>query len=312
MRKHQVPVILLLVIAAFFTHFVSSILFALSAVLAFAIGLRFRNDRRWMWTWAFGLSAMAVLKLLTLWVFPSAYEMSILSMGVLKWYFGISVAGLPLLAMICAWLSAVMIFLSGLRVTLSKHKFSSIIQSIELIGLMTAGGVLVIWARDPYLWKHADGFRIWALLSSFPFIILAALEALIHQPNYSCDKHINFDHRIKITQITGIIFLLVLSVQSTSWFNLTNSLRETIAQSENNCISGLSIDLLARPPLNGWSTSYSILLQGRAPQKLVLYGDGCIDANFSEAVRIAPWDLRSRTGGWFDLRLSGLSPGQEP
>jgi hypothetical protein len=170
---------------------------------------------------------------------------------------------------------------------------------------------LVIWARDPNLWKYATGFRIWALFSSFPFMILATFEALVHRHNYSYVKNIDFDHRIKTAQIIGVIFLLVLSVQSTSWFNLTNALRETIAHSENSCISGSSIDLSRRGPLNGWSTPYSILLQGRTPQKLVLYGDGCTEASFSEAVRIAPWDLRSRSGGWFDLRLSGLSSSQE-
>jgi hypothetical protein len=87
MRKHQVPVILLLVMAAFFTHFVSSILFALSAIIAFAIGLRSRDNRSWMWIWAFALSAMAVLKLLTFWIFPSSYEMSMLSMDILRSFF---------------------------------------------------------------------------------------------------------------------------------------------------------------------------------------------------------------------------------
>jgi hypothetical protein len=311
MRKHQLPVILLLVIAAFFTHFISSILFAFGAILAFAIGLHSRDDRRWMWMLAFGLSAMAVLKLLMFWVFPSAYEMSALSMDVLKYYFIISVAGLPMLSMICAWLAGSMIFFSGLLSTSSKRKFSSIMHAIELISLMVAGGLLVIWARDPYLWMYATSFRGWALFSSFPFMMLAAFEALIHRHDHSYNEKNDCDHRIKTMQIIGVIFLLVLSVQSTSWFNLTKILRETMAQSANSCISVSSINLLTRTPLNDWSAPYSILLQGRAPQKLVLNGDGCTEASFSEAVRLASWDLRSRTGGWFDLRLSGLIPSQE-
>jgi hypothetical protein len=160
---------------------------------------------------------------------------------------------------------------------------------------------------------YATAFRLWALFSSFPFMMLAAFEVVIHPDDLSFNGKNDWKHRMKTIQIIGVIFLLVLSVQSTAWYNLTNILRATIIQSANGCLSLSSIDWLTRTPLDNWTTpSYSILLQGKAPKKLVLDSDGCTDAHFSEAVRIAPWDLRSRTGGWFDLRFSGLLPIQKP
>jgi hypothetical protein len=312
MPKRHVPIILALLIAMFFTHFVSIALFFVGASVAFIIGLCSRGDRHWMWMWASGLGVMAAFKFLLFVIFPSAYEMSQLSKDVMKSNFDLSVSGLPLMSVICTWLAASIIFISPLLSRFSKDKFSQIIHSIGLISLAIAGGLLVVWARDPYLWRHAIAFRSWALFSSLPFMMLAVLEGILLSKKFLSNRKSELNYRLKTLRIIGTIFLLVLSVQSTSWFNLTTILRETIVQSVDRCISISSIGWLTNTPLNNWTTpSHSILLQGKAPQKLVLNGDGCTEASFSEAVRISPYDLRSRTGGWFDLSLSGLLPRQE-
>jgi hypothetical protein len=256
---------------------------------------------------------MTLLKSLTFLFSKSSYEISQLSIDVLKFYFDVSVAGLPLLSMICTYLAAVMICTSSLRGRSISYKLSTIVHVIVILSLITAGGVLVFWARDPSLWKYAIAFRLWALIFSLPLTLLATFDALIHHNDSSNSKQNEWNRRLKIVQVIGVVFLLVLSVQSTAWFNLTQILRETITQSADGCIPLSSIGWLTHTPLHNWTTpTYAILLQGRAPQKLVLDGDGCTEASFSQAVRIAPWDLRSRTGGWFDLHLSGISSIQRP
>jgi hypothetical protein len=162
---------------------------------------------------------------------------------------------------------------------------------------------------------YAVAFRLFPLFASIPFILFSIFDSIIYGDNSFYDQQYEWNHRLRIVQVIGVVFLLVLSIQSTSWFNLTKILRENITQSEDACISLSSIVWLTRTPLNFYATpSYSILLQGRAPQKLALDGDGCTEASFSQAVRISPYDspfLRSRTGGWFDLSLSGLLPREE-
>jgi hypothetical protein len=312
-RKHQSPVVFVLIVSIFFTHPVSAILFALGSSLAFAIGLHTRSDRVWILMWVFGLTAMTVLKTLTFLVSKSSYEMSQLSIDMLKFYFHISVAGLPFMAIICTFLSAVMIFISSLLVRKTAYKISRIAHVISISTLITAGIILALWARDPSLWKYAIAFRLWALFFSLPLILLAALEALLHSNGFSYNQQGEWNRRLKTVQVSGIVFLLILSIQTTAWFNLTQTLRETITQSAEVCIRVSALGWLTHTPLDNWTTpSYAILLQGRAPQKLVLEGDGCTEASFSQAVRIAPWDLRSRTEGWFDLHLSGISSTQRP
>jgi hypothetical protein len=73
------------------------------------------------------------------------------------------------------------------------------------------------------------------------------------------------------------------------------------------CISYAQLRWLTQTPLHYWTTpTYAILLQGQAPAKMVLESEGCTEASFAEAVRIAPWELRNREIGWFDLHRSGF------
>jgi hypothetical protein len=305
------PTIFLLLIFLFFTHPISIILFTLAAGCAFVMVFHSQYRRIWMLMCGFGLSAMAILKSSMFLIFPSPYEMSVLSMDVLKTHYTISVSGLPLIAVICVWFAASMIFITPLLRRFQSYKYITIMHWLELISLITAGALLAIWARDPSLWRYATGFRLFAFFSSLPFMLLAALESVIYHDNFSYMRKSVWSHRLNTIQIIGVCFLLVLSIQSTAWFNLTKILRETITHSEDNCISASSMGWLPYTPLYGWTTSYAILLQGKAPRKLVLDGDGCTEASFFHAVRIAPWDLRSRSGGWFDLHFSGLPPTQE-
>jgi hypothetical protein len=312
-RKRQFLVILGLIVVIFFTHPISVIIFALGSSLAFTIGLRSRQDRKRMLMWAYGLSAMTVLKSLTFLSLQSSYEMSQLSINLLKFYFDVSVSGFPLISMICTWLAAVMIFTSAALSEVIGHRFSGIMHLIAMASLITAGGLLAVWARDPSLWMYAIAFRLWALFFTVPLILMATFDARVHDGHFLCNRRNEWNFRFRIVQIIGVAFLLVLSIQGTAWFNLTKILRETITQSAYACMSLSSIGWLTRTPLNNWTTpSYAILLQGRAPEKLVLEGDGCTEASFFQAVRIAPWDLRSRTGGWFDLHLSGIVSPQSP
>lgn len=52
-----------------------------------------------------------------------------------------------------------------------------------------------------------------------------------------------------------------------------------------------------------WATPvYSLLIQGRVPDTLVLPGDGCyFDPSLADTVSITPFEARGWEGGWFDL-----------
>jgi hypothetical protein len=166
------------------------------------------------------------------------------------------------------------------------------------------GALFSLWASDVRWWENAITFRAAALFISLPFIGAAVLESLIHGPAWFASPEGDWGHRIKTTQIVGIIFAIVLVQQSLSWIGLTNQLRETMAQSSTACISSSAIPKSARTPLGHWTaTSYSLLLQGMTPEKVILTNDGCSKTDFSRGLPIADWDLRKWQGGEFDLHL---------
>lgn len=69
------------------------------------------------------------------------------------------------------------------------------------------------------------------------------------------------------------------------------------------CISTESLGGLHGTPLGHWSVStLAMALQGRTPQKVLLDGEGCVEARRTGAFRVIDWDAGSGGSGWFDLR----------
>lgn len=300
-HARQVPVLLLFLLLVFCAHPVAGPLLALAAGFAFLVGLRQRTQRQWLWTWSGGLIAMAALRFATSLMFASPYEAAEMSLEMQGRHFRAAVAGLPLLAIVLAWLAGFSVLLSSV-VARSKLQRIFIHQAAGLLCLVAAGALLILWARDPIRWHAALDFRSWTLFSSLPFMVLAGLESLGPRRMGLEHSQEKWDHRLRFVQIIGVIFALVFCVQSTAWYSLTNRLRETIDQNPRGCVSTTSLPWLYPTALNHWSTpAYVILLQGRKPRMLISDSERCAEAGSSESVRITPWHYRAKIGGWFDL-----------
>ena len=301
-QVRHVPVVILLATLIILSHPFSVVLFAMAAGLSFMIGLRYRSARRWMWLWACGFIMLVAVSALRFWMMRTEYETEQLSLDVLRETFNLSVAGLPLAALAFGWLAATMAFVAPFVNRLRKGEFVLVVRHVELVSITTAGILLFTWAKDSHLWGYALGFRSWVLFCSLPFIGLAALEALGLGLPLSLPAKAEWVHRSRTILQVAIVFLLVISVQSISWLRLEDRLREIIAQSPGTCISMSSIGWLGGTPLNHWSvTSLSILLQGRSPQKIVLAGHGCVEAEFEKGFPIGGVIWQDWREGWFDM-----------
>jgi hypothetical protein len=299
-RGSQAPVVLLLATAVFFAHPVAAALFAFGAGLACLVGVRHQTDRRRMLLWALGLGVLAAARFSMI---QPGYETDQLARENLSRHFAVSLLGSPLISLACAYLAAIMVFVLPLARAPHRGPAVFLIRALGLASLGLAGWLLVGWARDPHQWAGAVGFRSWALACSAPFMLLAAVEGLIRDTRFLPDLGGQLRYRGLLVNLAAGIFLAVLALQSRSWLILKNTLRDTMAQSSSACISQASVGWLDRTPLNHWATpAYAIILQGRAPPRLVLDGDGCAEARLSNTVRIAPWDVRGPRDGWFDFR----------
>ncbi len=175
---------------------------------------------------------------------------------------------------------------------------------VACVGL--SGLSLILWAADPHRWAEEVNFREMALFVALPFIFFAMLEGLFSQ---SINLPVLTPLRTRLVQLTGLIFFIVIGLQSFNWVNLTNRLSATMAASPTSCISADTIAWLTHTPLDHWSlTGYSLLIQSRAPDKIVRAGNGCTDESFIGGLPVAffgpgDWDLRQWQLGWFDLHI---------
>ena len=288
-------------------HPVATALLALAAALAFAIGLGAGARRKWIWGWAAGLAAFSVARLAMTGLFLSAYEADVMSLETQRRHFAAAVAGLPLVGIVGAWLAGAVVFSSrapgeiDADLTPARAR-GRLALSVAVCCLVAAGGVLLVWAREPARWMGGLDFRSWALVSSLPFMVMACVESVARVRKSAAQEAAVWNGRLAVIQIVAAIFALVLCTQSTAWYNLGTRLRETIAQHPNACISKRAIGWLRSTALSHWATpTYVILLQARKPAMLVLNDDECAEVRSGEALWIKVGPYHSKKGGWFDL-----------
>lgn len=334
--RRTVPVVALLAVVILFLHPVAFALFPIAAALALLVGLRYPDGRRRLWLGALAFGALGVIAWLRFMLFRSAYETGELSLKVLTAHFYDAVAGIPILALVCVWFAALLIFLDPLfrrtsAGTLTRAPFdpaqgkpreqvisgamgrlsailarTNVLYFLTLASLATAGILLIFWASDPHRWAKAIDFREWAPFVSLPFLVIATLDVTLGQATNASRA---WPQRARLIQLTGLVFFFVVSIQGFNWLNLTNRLQETMRASPATCLSGSSLGWLQGTPLEHWSlTANSLVLQERRPEKLVMAGNGCTDESFLPGLVVAQfgpgdWNLRNWLGGWFDLQV---------
>lgn len=305
MPRYAIPIVMLLSAAIFFFHPIAIPLFALAGVLAFLMGLNGVESRRRMWLWSVAFVGLATLALVRFELSPTAYETGELSGQVLYTRFFDSFAGLPLIAIVFAWVAALLLLIQPWLESLNQFRGKGFILSIA--SLTVAGGLLIWWASDPHQWAQEVSFREWAPFVSLPFIIFGTVEVL--SGRVSQLSRLDMAWRIRIVQVAGLIFFLVVSIQSLNWLSLTERLRGEMLASSATCISASSLPWIQGTPLDHWAiTAYSLVSQSRSPEKLVMAGSGCTDESFLPGLLVAQfgpgeWSFRDWGQGWFDLQV---------
>src|SRR5512145_3130368 len=149
-----VPLVIVLTVAILISHPIAIVLFGLTALLALGYGLRFPSVRHRMWLWALVFGGLMIVSILFVVLSADSYADGKFSLEALRYAFGSSIAGLPLLALVCVWLAALVLFLA-VRV---DQQIRRAVHVAALIGVAGAGMSLLLWARSAELWKQALDF----------------------------------------------------------------------------------------------------------------------------------------------------------
>jgi hypothetical protein len=202
------------------------------------------------------------------------------------------------------WVVALLVAARPMLVRLQQRVLAHAYVTWEFIGIAKAAALFFVWAVDPLRWSAELGYRHWVVAGSLPFIGLAALEGIRRPITNLREAQAEWNHRSRIVLCTGIICLLTLSAQSVGWIQITQRLQGIIAQSPTACVPASSIEWLNRTPLNHFSlTTYSLVIQGRTPEKVVLPDNACSQTDFTTGFPLTEeGDWREWEGGWFDMR----------
>jgi hypothetical protein len=275
----------------FLSHPIVLAVYGLAAVLAFGYGWRYPQSRKRVWTWALGITILTGIAFARFVIGQDPYESEQLSVETLQKHWTFGVAGAPFLAVLCTWITASIAFV---RMRLTGANW---LRWLELALLGAAGVILTAWAIDARSWDRTLDYRLWAFFLMLPLIGLAAADSFFPP------KVGNLAGRLPLLQLAGMVFLLVLAVQTTSWVGLSNRMDEATNNSPNTCIPVTSLPWAAQTPLGHWSvTAFSLVRQGRNPVKVVLQEKECQPAANPDGIPITPWDWRKwDTTNWFNL-----------
>ncbi len=302
-ETQHVPLLFLLSIIMIFTHPFSIPLLATGVLLMIIVGFFDRQARRKMWLLALVFIVLAALAAFRLSQTALSYESERLSLDYIIFSFRNSIRGYSIAALIIAWIVALLIAARPMMFRLRQWVLARAYVSWEFIGLATAGVLFVVWSINPQRGSAVIDYRHWVLAGSLPFFALATLESLRRRRQTARRVRAEWNHRSQIVLGVGVVCLLTLALQSVGWVQITQRLQQTMAQSPTACISASSIEWLDRTPLNHFSLpSYSLALQGRTPEKIVLSGDACTETDMTTGFPLADdWDWQMWEGGWFDL-----------
>ncbi len=323
-EKQRLVIVILLLIILLFTHPFAVVLFGFTAVVAYIVEWFYHDNDHKMWLWVYGCTALAGIAALRFLTAQTSYEADrITSIDTVIQAFNNAISGLPLIALVCTFLVALIILAAPVIFRRIADKDSQLqpssttadttrlprrilaLYSVELLLLFVILAMLLIWANDYVRWRNTISFRTWTLFLSVPFMILAIGDSFISSRHNTAGLAQTWKHRIHTIELSGFIFLIVLGAQSVTWSQLTSRLLSTINTSQDSCIPVSGIDWIKQTPLNHWSiVSYSAALQGETPRHLLGADDNCINSVMDKALPIAQFDapvLRDWKNGWFNF-----------
>ena len=185
------------------------------------------------------------------------------------------VLGPPLYGMIAMWLAA-----------FAPFARSRGVQRLGFIAIIAAGALWVWWAAEPARWAGAINFRRWVVPAALPFMLAAfhatrrtwempvslAGDVTVSKPEmqvafrFSPPKP-NTKH-YALVPLVGLVFCLVITLQSLGWRRLVTRLNAEIARDARPVILHDAVPWVARTPMDHWGMTALVALHGgKRPEK---------------------------------------------
>ena len=287
----QIPMVAISTVVAWCAYPPMAIHLALIAVVAFASAWKQPGIR--MRALGFG-GAMALMALSRVLWPMSSYEKGVFGLHTLKYTFYSAVLGWPLVSASLTLIAAAALLWSSTR-----RRDAEAATRIATISIILAGVSLIPWAMEPHAWSDTQGYRFWYPGIALALMSGAAIEALTES---EVDDRLTGLRSWCLVSI-GVVFFLVLSLQSLTWMVMTRRLSNLIAEAREPCISKSQVPWLKGTALQHWSSDYYALdLQSRKPSAVLLENDDCKILAASGQLRLVGWgSFQDAQDGWFNF-----------
>ncbi|HLI81870.1 MAG TPA: hypothetical protein VKV03_17905, partial [Candidatus Binataceae bacterium] len=246
-----------------------------------------------------GAFALGLLALIRLAMPIENYERGQVALATLRENFSLALSGWPLTAVVLTFVAAILCLIEG-----SRRNSLNVTTDLALLGtIIVAGLMLVPWSSNPHLWWRESKYRTWMIPIHGALMAACALDAW-----RETDREFLWRQRQPALIAIGAVFLVVLSIQSMRWDQLTHRLLD--AMRGGGCIPAESLTWIDHTPFDHWSLSaYAIDLQGRTPRALILNGIYCDQFAANGKVRLSYFSIED--GHWFDftqVRAAAVTP----
>lgn len=282
----------LLVLSAWLAtlHPVASVYLLLCALACAAIRRTAIQESRLAQVLAACLTVLAAVRLVYMYTVHSGYEMAMLAPGQFRqcaeelFFCTAGQSSLSALAAGAAWLF-----------TARTGSFRLFCLSCGLC-LVSAAAALY-WTTQAQFWFQSFAYIRLSILFYCPLMICAFADRVAGSRGRAPVASFS----TILSCLLALLHLTVTLSETAVWRALTNRLKLEIAESPAQLVDMDSIDWLRLTPFHHWSApSYAILLQGRAPAKLLLPEWAIERVEKGQGVFLADWEP-SPSGRWFRL-----------
>ena len=286
-------VVALTSVAALFSHPYAGPMLAFIVAIAIAGAIVRPDSRKKSLTFALGLGALLLARALMKF---DSYEGEAFGFRTVVVSFENAVIGWPLVAIGFIAIGALVALLRP-----GKHPEGYLLTALALAGI-----ALVIWALHPSDWAQCNDYRYWDAPLCMSLMGCAAVQELWlrNSTEMRFDSHAPELYAIFLT---GVIFLLVLSIQGLEWNRGSRRIAAELASSDRGCISFRSVPSIQGTALDFWSLGfYAIELQDRTPRTLMLpHNYSChLFSRSGDAILVQRGAFnytKHRGEGWFNL-----------
>jgi hypothetical protein len=196
------------------------------------------------------------------------------------------VFGPPLYGMLAIWFAAFTPFAHGRTV-----------RRAGLVAVLAAGALWAWWAAEPARWAGAINFRRWVVPAALPFVF-AAFRAARHVWDIpmaltggvtvsKSEMQVAFHFtppkpgvaRYALVPLVGLVFFLVVTLQSLGWRRLVIRLDAAIARDSRTVVPRDAVPWVARTPVDHWGMGALVALHGGTrPEKYLAFNADALAA----------------------------------